>query len=150
MSEVSSITTTTDNEGGGFTVEIKHYFSAEDISNIFCTAFESGAIHYWCSNAPMVKGAELRGKDPCKAEYYAPPGFEYDLYDAENDERFADGESEFVSHYRPLNIANLKLGMEAWLNENIVAGRPPDITDIDGVAVDQIIQYAVFGEPVFG
>ena len=107
------------------TIEI----SDEDIDNIMCDALEGG-ITYWCCAAKVV--GEYLG------EYVSDQisrGGEIILFDSEDDETYTLNREKFLN------------GVKLAIEQGDFSG---DFEDADSATADIIVQYALFGEIVFG
>lgn len=120
----------------------------KDIDDIMCTALEGG-INYWATEAEVV--GEYRGK---WAHEQISRGGELVIH---LDEPFDDDDTEAYT----LDKANFLRGLRMYLEDpekpyNIVefdkeTGKNViDTGEVDAVVADVIIQYALFGEVVFG
>lgn len=106
----------------------------ESIDDIMASALEGG-ISYWCSKA------EVAGKylGEYASEQISRGGKLY-LYDIEDGTRY------------DLNLTSFFYGIEMVMDRypGIIDGNGNiDASKVDGEIADLIIQYAVFGEPVF-
>lgn len=123
-----------------FEVEVKFNLTVtqQDIDDIMCTALEGG-ITYWCCEAKVI------GKH--FGEYASEQisrGGELKLYDAESDDVWT------LTRDKLLN--GIKLWAE-WGGDqcNAIQGNGTlDTSEIDAEIADMIVQYALFGEVVFG
>lgn len=111
----------------------------EDIDDIMCTALEGG-ITYWCRKAQVVEDTYL-------GEYASEQisrGGTLRLFDAESDDIW------FLDRDKLLN------GIKLWAEFGgdpclaIRGNGTIDTCEVDAEVADQIIQYALFGEVVFG
>lgn len=114
-----------------FNVEVTN----QDIDDIMCTALEGG-ITYWCRRAEVVGGKYL-------GEYtheQISRGGSLMLYDAESSDKWE------------LTLDKFKHGLQEWLryNPGSVSVECIDTSYIDSNCADEIIQYALFNEVVFG
>lgn len=118
--------------------KINFQLTQEDVDDIMAIALEGG-INYWC-NAVNVVGLYL-------GEYASEQisrGGKLKLYDAEDDEIYE------------LNIYKFMQGFTLWLENGddrygaVSADGKIDVCQIDAEMADMIIQYAIFGEIVFG
>lgn len=113
--------------------------TAEDIDCIMCTALEGG-ITYWCADVDVVGGEYL---GTYASEQISRGGSLY-LYDAENEETHT------------LTLIKFLNGIKLWAEFggdpcNAIQGNGTlDTADIDAEIADMIIQYAIFGEVIFG
>lgn len=127
---------------------------SEVVEHILVVAMQTDSIRYWgYLNAKHDNYDEV--------EEYTPDGWKYSINDAETDAPM-DADDIGCADYgiRDLTIASLRDGIEMFIN------RSPNLffrtTDwhrddnerwfpsFDGDAVDSIIQYALFGELIFG
>ncbi len=110
-------------------------FTDQDIDDIMCGALEGG-ITYWCGRAEVV--GDYLGE-------YASDQISRDgkikLYDSENDDCYELTKKKFIN--------GLKLFVQERGNE-VLDGTDLDTTLIDAGDADLIIQYALFGEVVYG
>ncbi len=108
----------------------------EQIDDIMCTALEGG-IAYWCSEAQPV--GEYLGE---WAHEQIARGGRLTLTDSE----------EGTTH--ELDKEKLLKGLELYLTNGgdaeIVREGTIDTCEVDAIAVDEIVQYALFGEVVYG
>lgn len=111
----------------------------EDVDDIMSAALDSYFLQSWCSEVNVV-GRYL-------GEYASEQisrGGEIWFYDIEDES------------YYGLTLDNFQKGLEMYLSENnpvVDTSRTDaiiDVTMIDEVAADMIIQYALFGEIVYG
>lgn len=111
----------------------------DDVDSIMVSALEGG-INYWCSEAEVVE--ERRCAD--WGHEQIARGGALILHDAESDDKWE------------LSIENFIKGFRLWLeNGDDRYGAVDDdgtvyAGEIDGEMADCIIQYALFGEVVFG
>ena len=115
--------------------------SDEDIDDIMVEALEGG-INYWCDEA------KVDGKS--QAEYASEQisrGGRLILHDSEKDrdyilrkENFVDGIVKYLQNPHPYNITGEPDGVFIRID----AGK------CDAVVCDMIIQYAIFGEVIYG
>lgn len=124
-------------------VELNVVVTEEDIDDIMVTAL-AGGINYWCRKAEVI-GKRLG--EGWGHEQIARGGI-LRLYDAEEDahydldrEKFLAGLKKYLQH--PLYEGTIEVGD----NEEAMV---LDCGMIDAPAADQIIQYAVFGDIVYG
>ena len=109
----------------------------ENIDDIMCSALDS--IGYWCRKAEVV--GEYLGE---YASEQIARGGTLILHDAESDDKWA------------LTIHDLLKGVKLWLQNGddqyhaLQTDGTVDCCEIDGEMADLIIQYALFGEVVFG
>jgi len=103
----------------------------QDIDDIVCTALEGG-ITYWCYKAKVCE-------DKYFGEYASDQisrGGSLELFVDDEDETFILNEENFLN------------GLEMYCKENKIDYADP--AEIDANDADCIIQYAVFGEVVYG
>ena len=110
----------------------------EDIDDIVCTALEGG-INYWCCEAEVV--GDYLGE---YASDQISRGGKLKLYDAESDDVWE------------LNLDNFLKGFKLWVKEGydqydaVQEDGTVDCCEIDAACADEIIQFALFDEIVFG
>ena len=113
--------------------------TTEDIDDIMVAALEGGC-NYWCSEAEVVE--ERRCAD--WGHEQIARGGALILHDAESDDKWE------------LSIGNFTKGFRLWLENGddrygaVSGDGTVDTGEIDGEMADLIIQYALFGEVVFG
>lgn len=119
---------------GTYELNIKIKVTDEDIDDIVSTAFEGG-ITYWCRKAEVV--GEYLGE---YASDQISRGGKIILYDAESNDKWE------------LNKDNFLKGLQKFLNKrpSVLTDGEIDTCNIDAEDADMIIQYALFGELVFG
>lgn len=111
----------------------------DDVDSIMVSALEGG-INYWCSEAEVVE--ERRCAD--WGHEQIARGGALILHDAESDDKWE------------LSIGNFTKGFRLWLENGddrygaVSGDGTVDTGEIDGEMADLIIQYALFGEVVFG
>lgn len=128
--------------------------TTEVVEHILVVAMETDSIRYWgYLNAKHDNADEV--------ETYTPEGFRYSIFDAETDAPM-DADDIGCSDYgiRDLTEASLRDGIEAFINRSpVLFFRTTDwhqdneerwYPSFDGEAVDAIIQYALFGDIIFG
>ena len=122
-----------------FTVEYnaKVHLTAENIDDIMVCALEGG-INYWCRKVKVV--GEYFGE---YASEQISRGGSLVLYDAESSDKWELTRDKFLK------------GFQLWLENDTdtyygVDEHELDTSVIDGTAADFIVQYALFGEVVFG
>ena len=128
---------TQDAENGMFTIKcgVTAEISTQDIDDIMVTALEGG-ICYWCDEAEVV-GDYL-------GEYSSDQisrGGKLILHDAESSDKWELTREKF--------LAGLKMYVENG-GADCVVDECIDPAEIDADGADSIIQYALFGELVFG
>lgn len=109
----------------------------EDVDDIVCCALEGG-ITYWCNKAEVVE-------DDYYGEYASEQisrGGSLRLYDREEDETY------LLTLEKLLN--GIRLACRDGYGEEWIDGENLDCCQIDCEAADTIVQYALFGELVFG
>ena len=124
-------------EGRRFDIlaEIRVSLTQQDIDDIMATALEGG-INYWCRKAEVV--GEYLGE---YASEQISRGGSLTLYDAESSDKWELTLEKFLN--------GVKLYFEQGCHVN-VEDNAIDTCDIDANDADCIIQFAVFGEVVFG
>lgn len=116
--------------------------SEQDIDDILCTAFEGGII-YWCDSVSVVgnylgKYASDQISRGGKLKFHV-------------EEPFDDEETEWYE----LDQEKFLHGLQEWLNNSkhwisYLCGDEIDCCQIDAGAADEIIQYALFDEIIYG
>lgn len=120
-----------------FTVRASIILTQEDVDDIMAAALEGG-ITYWCGEATVI--GEYLGE---YASEQISRGGELDLHDLESDDVWRLDLKKFLS------------GVQKWIEDGaggiscLNEGRL-DTCQIDAVAADQIVQYALFEDLVFG
>ena len=123
--------------------KITAYLTQQDIDDIMVSAFEGG-INYWCRRV-VVQGDYL-GK---YASEQISRGGKLAIW---LDEPFEDDKTSYVLD-RDKFLAGFKLWIESDGDSYDAIDRSNGSVDcgqIDAVCADEIIQYALFGEVVFG
>ena len=118
--------------------EIRVELTQQDIDDIMVAALEGG-INYWCDEA-AVEGGEYLGK---YASDQISRGGTLLLHDTDEDA------------YRKLDLEKFLKGFKLWLENGgdqygAVQGHEVDCCNIDAGCSDEIVQYALFGEVVYG
>lgn len=123
--------------------KITVYLTQQDIDDIMVSAFEGG-INYWCRRV-VVQGDYL-GK---YASEQISRGGKLEIW---LDEPFEDDKTCYV-----LDRDKFLAGFKLWIESDGDSYDAIDHSDgsvdcgqIDAVCADEIIQYALFGEVVFG
>ena len=119
-------------------VEIRVELTQQDIDDIMVAALEGG-INYWCDEA-AVEGGEYLGK---YASDQISRGGTLLLHDTDEDA------------YRKLDLEKFLKGFKLWLENGgdqygAVEGHEVDCCNIEAGCADEIVQYALFGEVVYG
>lgn len=122
-------------------VEMNLIVTQEDIDDIVCGALEGG-INYWCYRAEVVE-------DKYFGEYASEQisrGGSLNLYDSEEDavhlltkENFMEGLRKYLQNPHPYDIT-----------EGTKEGLKIDTCQADATVCDMIIQYAIFGDVIYG
>ena len=118
--------------------EIRARLTQEDIDDIMVGALEGG-INYWCREAEVV--GEYLGE---YASEQISRGGALTLYDAESSDKWT------------LDLEKFLNGVKLWLQNGddrydaLQGDGTLDTGEIDGEMADMIVQYALFGEVVFG
>lgn len=132
-----------------FEVEVKKKIKLieEDINDILCSCFEGGC-GYWACLDNTTKEWDMAhealhqqyGTDNFTIEdimvWILYNGYSIHLIDQEEDKRYSFNMDEFLN------------GISMSVSEGFWDGN--DTCNVDGVVGDAIIQYAVFGEQVYG
>lgn len=118
------------------TAQIKVDLTQEDIDDIMCSALEGG-INYWCGKAEVV---EEKRRDKWGHKQIARDGTLI-LHDVESDDTWELTLEKFTQGF----MKYLEAG-----NMECIDGGKVDTCQIDADAADSIVQYALFGELVFG
>lgn len=119
--------------------DIKVIITQEDIDDIMVGALEGG-ITYWCCEAEVVE--EKRCGD--WGHEQIARGGALILHDAESDDKWE------------LNLEKFLNGVKLWIQNGddryhaLQKDGTLDTCEIDGEMADLIVQYALFGEVVFG
>jgi len=117
--------------------EINVCLTREDVDDIMCSVLD--AIGYWCRKAEVV--GEYLGE---YASEQISHGGALTLYDAENGDKWTLDLEKFLS------------GVKLWIQNGddrygaLQGDGTLDTGEIDGEMADMIVQYALFGEVVFG
>ena len=134
------------NENIEMTVEIKVKITKQDIDDIMCTALEGG-INYWASEAEVPENERV-------AEWGHEQISRGGKLLIHVDEPFDDDNTEVYE----LTLEKFLGGFKMWMMDY---GRSTGVIDdgstgeldtscIDAADADSIVQYALFGELVFG
>lgn len=123
-----------------FTVEVKSdvTLTQQDIDDIMVSALEGG-INYWCREAEVVE--EKRCAEWGHEQIAHDGGLI--LYDAESNDKWELTREKFLE------------GFKLWLENGgdkygAVSNGEVDCGKIDAECADSIIQYAIFGEVIYG
>jgi len=116
-------------------IEMDVSITQQDIDDIMVTALEGG-INYWCRKAKVV--GEYLGE--CASEQISRGG-SLILYDAESNDRWELTLKKFLNGVK----LYFEQGCHVQVEDNAI-----DAGDIDANDADCIIQFALFGEVVFG
>ena len=118
--------------------EINVTLTEQDIDDIMVAALEGG-INYWCDEAEVIE--EKRVAD-WGHEQIARGGVLV-LHDAESEDTWELNLDKFLNGF--------KLWIEAGGDQyNAIEKGEVDCCNIDAGCADEIVQYALFGELVFG
>ena len=127
------------NESREFEVELdlKARVATQDIDDIMVAALEGG-IDYWCFKVEVV--GDYLGE---YASEQISRGGMLKLYDIENGDKYW------------LDLEKFLKGFKLWLENDgdeygAVENGEVDCCNIDAGCADEIVQYALFGELVFG
>ena len=118
--------------------ELRVELTQQDIDDIMVAALEGG-INYWCDEA-AVEGGEYLGE---YASDQISRGGTILLHDTDEDA------------YRKLDLEKFLKGFKLWLENGgdqygAVQGHEVDCCNIDAGCADEIVQYALFGEVIYG
>lgn len=117
--------------------EMKFNITDEDIDDIMCAALEGG-IYYWCDKAEVVEDEYL-------GEYASDQisrGGSLRLYDCESDDTFILTKEKFLEGVKRACEEGYA---KEWLEDGNI-----DASMIGSDDADVIVQFALFGEVVFG
>lgn len=119
------------------TAEITIKLTEEDIDDIMCSALDGG-ISYWCGKVEVC--GDYLGE---YASEQISRGGELWLYEEEDDT------------WRKLTRGKFFEGFKRWVEDGgdiygAVIGGKVDTGNIDGMCADAIIQYALFGDVIYG
>lgn len=120
-----------------FEVVRKVRLSSEDIDDIMCTSLEGGVTSCWCGSVEVI--GEYRGE---YAHEQISRGGKLKFYDAEDGQVYA------------LDMAAFQQGFQMWMARTnclpLMDEEHIDTGSIDACDADYIVQYALFGEVVYG
>lgn len=131
-----------------FNVEVKKtiQFTEEDFNDILCSCFEGGCGYWCCIDNDTDEWVEARNElhlhgntDPTVEDIMLQMlinGKAIRLIDQEEDEAYY------------LNMLRFTTGIRMSIENGFWDGK--SIWDVDGLVGDAIIQYAIFGEQVYG
>lgn len=124
-------------------LEMTVSLTTQDVDDIMASALEGG-INYWCSEAEVVE--KLRAADWGHEQIARGGKLLLHLH-----EPFDESGTEVYE----LTLEKFVRGFKMWLenggaSSGAIVDEGIDTCTIDAVSSDTIIQYAVFGEPVFG
>lgn len=121
-----------------YTVQVPVKVTAEDIYNILWSAVNQGS-RYWLEDIKDVSGS-----DTCLEYVIQPENTSVFIY-PETDDGSKLGKA-------PLTLAKLLGGLEQYLTERGtgIEDGGIDTSALDSYECDLILQYALFGEQVFG
>lgn len=115
-------------------INIKTQYKDEDIDDIMCTALEGG-INYWCDRVEVV--GEYLGD----ASEQISRGGILKLHDSEEDETYE------------LTLDKFLVGLAKVVGErglDVIYRGKIDPSNIDAEDADAIVQYALFGDIIYG
>ena len=130
--------------GIGITKEIK--FTEEDLNDILCSCFEGGCDYWCCIDNGTPEWDKAR--DELHQNGNELPTFEdvmLHMLMTEKPIRLIDQEEDVTVY---LTMENFLKGIKMSIENNFWSGF--DTYHVDGLVGDAIIQYAVFGEQVYG
>lgn len=119
-------------------IEIEAKLSQQDIDDIMVGALEGG-INYWCRKAEVV--GDYLGE---YASDQISRGGKLILHDAESSDKWE------------LTLEKFLNGVKLWLQNGddryhaLQKDGTLDTCNVDGEMADLIVQYAIFGEVIFG
>ena len=113
--------------------------SNETISDILTTALEGG-INYWCKRAEILYDTLPRGVEAVYASDVIALGGSIKLYDIDSEETWI------------LDPKSFEKGIKQYLKDNssCITDGEIDAGVLDAGDADQIIQYSIFSELMFG
>lgn len=124
-----------------YEVTVRHPYSQNDLASIMCSAIESGGINYWVHHVTI----ETMPTPVPYLAYVVPAGGSITIYE---DEEGEDGKP------KPHLLTREKLieGLQKWLDWRSKHGWDIalDPSCWDTSDADCIIQFAIFGEVVYG
>lgn len=121
-------------------VSFKVRLTQEDIDDIMCAALEGG-ITYWCCKAEVI--GEYLGE---YASEQIGRGGSLKLYDSEENEVYELTLEKFMNGLRMYFV---KPTNDDFL-EFVDHGLRIDTCHMDANAADSVIQYAIFGDVIYG
>lgn len=126
------------------TIELKVSIKIEDedIDDILATAFD-GNTTYWCKNIEVV--GDYLGD---YASDQISRGGTLKFYDSESDEVYELNKDKFLNGLRLFLNTPTTFGRVMYFNGNDEFCL--DCSEVDGSDADEIVQYALFGEVVYG
>lgn len=127
------------------TAQIQVKLTTENIDDIMVAALEGG-INYWCGEAEVVE--EKRVAD-WGHEQIARDGVLI-LHDAESDDKWELTLEKFLKGFKLWLENDGGYAVCASVDNGSIDQNEIDTCNIDGDAADMIVQYALFGELVFG
>ena len=116
-------------------VEIK--ITDEDIDDIMCAALEGG-VNYWCYRVDVVGGNYLGEW----AHEQISRGGRLRFFDSESDDTWILTKNKFLK--------GIKLWVENGYAKEAMYDGGLDTGMIDAIGADLIVQFALFGEVIFG
>jgi hypothetical protein len=114
-----------------FKIQVEVNVLQEDIDDILCAALEGGCTH-WCSEVKVVGTSEEKYEYASEA---LTRGYNLVFFEDEYEEEHT------------LTLDRFKAGLGMYIAKHGWSG---DVGDIDAGAADNIIQYALFNEIVYG
>ena len=131
-----------------FDVEIKKTikFTEEDLNDILCSCFEGGCSYWCCIDNDTMEWDEA--KEMLRKNGNTYPTIEDIMLQIMIDNRavrLIDEEDDVVLF---MTLNSFLKGIELSITEGFWSGE--ETMDVDGVVGDAIIQYAVFGEQIYG
>ena len=131
-----------------FNIEVKKtsQFTEEDFNDILCSCFEGGCGYWCCIDNTTVEWDEVR--EELHLHGNTDPTMEDIMLQILTDKqaiRLIDQEEDEVYY---LDMKRFIAGIAMSIENGFWDGS--DIWHVDGLVGDAIIQYAVFGEQVYG
>ena len=116
--------------------------TAEDIDDILCGSLEGGST-YWCDRVKVIGGY--------LGEYASEQISRGGKLKFHVDEPFDESDTEWYE----LDKEKFLVGLQKWLNDYSDVGRvlyknKLDCAEIDAGMADSIVQFALFGEEIYG
>jgi|WetSurMetagenome_2_1015567.scaffolds.fasta_scaffold194679_3 hypothetical protein len=127
-------------------VSKSHVFTTEEINDLIVTALEGG-INNWCGKAEIVMNADKKTFAGVLPEDQSNVHFASDVIGYGGKLKLTDVEDD--DEVWELTLSKMLTGIQMYCEENNVA--PSDLMDdYDADTADAIVQFALFGEQVYG